>query len=278
MFDKLIIMSGDTYHQCDLAEGALSIKTMFNGGVLYETPDSRYWVDDSHYLILNDRQAYAMEKPRGVLSLCVFFPATYASEILRAHTESDDALLENPLREFPVNFFETLQRHDSLVSPYIARLKQVPFKEAVIDGRPYEAFLRELLRAMLQSQRNIALEAEKLPAARRATRLELLRRLFLARDYLHACYADELNIEAMAAIAGLSPYHFIRKFKAAFHESPHQYLRQLRLQKAAELLRGSDKPITEICLAVGFQSLGSFSSIFQKATGFSPSAYRNAQF
>jgi AraC family transcriptional regulator len=278
MFDKLLIMNGNSYHECDLAEGALSVKCMFNGGVMYETPDSRYWVDDSHYLILNDKQSYAMQKPRNVLSLCVFYPADWASEILRVYTNSDEKLLENPYTHFPVHFFETLQRHDNLVSPYIQRLKQMDFKEAVIDGSPYEEFLRELLRAMLQSQRNIALEAEKLPEARRATRLELLRRLYLARDYLHSSFADNLNVEAMAKIAGLSPYHFIRKFKTAFGETPHSYLRRLRLQKAAELLRYSDEPVTDICLSVGFQSLGSFSSIFQKETGFSPSAYRNAQF
>jgi AraC family transcriptional regulator len=278
MFDKLIIMSGTGYHECDLAEGALSIKTMFNGGVYYETPDSRYWVDDSQYLILNNRQSYAMQKPRNVLSLCVFYPAQWATEVLRAHTETDEALLENPLLHFPVNFFETLQRHDNLVSPYITRLRQMPFKEAVIDGSPMEEFLLELLRAMLQSQRNIALEAEKLPEARRATRLELLRRLFLTRDYLHASFADNVDIEAMAKIAGLSPYHFIRKFKAAFHETPHSYLRRLRLQKASELLRQTELPITEICYEVGFQSLGSFSNLFQKQNGLSPSAYRIAQF
>jgi AraC family transcriptional regulator len=278
MFDKLIIMSGTLYHECNLAEGALSIKCMFNGGVMYETPDSRYWVDDSHYLILNNRQSYAMQKPRDVLSLCVFYPAQWATDILRAHTEADDALLENPLDHFPVNFFETLQHHDSLVSPYIARLRQMPLKQPVMDGSPIEEFLLELLRAMLQSQRNIALEAEKLPEARRATRLELLRRLFLARDYLHASFADNLTIEDMAKIAGLSPYHFIRKFKAAFHETPHSYLRRLRLQKAAELLRQSNLPITDICYAVGFQSLGSFSSLFQKQNGLSPSAFRSAQF
>jgi AraC family transcriptional regulator len=278
MFDKLIIMSGTTYHECNLAEGALSIKCMFNGGVMYETPDSRYWVDDSHYLILNDRQSYAMQKPRDVLSLCVFYPAKWATDILRAHTEADDALLENPINDFPVHFFETLQRHDSLVSPYIARLGQMQLQKPVMDGSRIEEFLLELLRAMLQSQRNIALEAEKLPEARRATRLELLRRLFLARDYLHASYADNLNIEDMAKIAGLSPYHFIRKFKGAFHETPHSYLRRLRLQKAAELLRQSNLPITDICYAVGFQSLGSFSSLFQKQNGLSPSAFRTAQF
>jgi AraC family transcriptional regulator len=171
-----------------------------------------------------------------------------------------------------------LQRHDNLVSPYIARLRQMPMKQPVMDGRPMEEFLLELLRAMLQSQRNIALEAEKLPEARRATRLELLRRLFLARDYLHASFADNLDIETMAKIAGLSPYHFIRKFKAAFHETPHSYLRRLRLQKASELLRQTDIPITEICYEVGFQSLGSFSKLFQKQIGLSPSTYRIAQF
>ena len=272
--DKLWIIRATGNHHCDLDAGMLSIKCMFNGDVLYETPEGRYRVDDSQYLILNNGQAYSMEKSPDVMSVCVFFPDHKASDILRASIESDDVLLDDPFRQNSVNFFETLQRHGDVVTPYMQTIKNMSNSTPVIDGAPYEEFLYELLVAMLQTQRNIARDAEKLPDARLSTRLELYRRLCIARDYLHASYHDNLTIDHLATVAGLSPYHFIRKFKAAFASTPHQYLRQIRLEKAQDLLLNSDYPITEICYAVGFQSPGSFSSIFQKKFGMSPRKYR----
>lgn len=270
------IVRGTGEHQCQLDAGMLSIKCMFNGGVRYETPDGRYWVDDAHYLILNHGQAYSMYKPADVKSVCVFFPEHWASDILRTYIESDEILLDDPLHLNTVNFFETVQAHDEVVSPYMQIIKAMPSTEPTIDGAGYEEFLRDLVAAMLQSQRNILQSAEQLPEARRATRLELLRRLRLARDYIHASYYENLSIDILATVAGLSPYHFIRKFKSAFGETPHHYLRRVRLNNARDLLLNTRQPITEICYDVGFQSLGSFSSLFQKHHGLSPRQFRQA--
>lgn len=272
--DRIWIIRGRGNHHCDLDAGVLSIKCMFNGGVLYETPEGRYWVDDSQYLILNHGQAYAMQKPAEVLSVCVFFPSHWASDILRAYCEPDSVLLDDPLRQNTVNFFETLQHHGDVVSPYMQIIRAMPFTETVTDGTPYEEFLRELLAAMLQSQRNIMATADKLPETHLGTRLELLRRLTIARDYLHASYHQSLTIDDIASVAGLSPYHFIRKFKDAFGRTPHNYLRQIRLEKAQALLIHSEQSVTDICYAVGFQSLGSFSTLFQNHFGLSPRASR----
>lgn len=273
--NKLWIIRGRGNHHCQLDSGMLSIKCMYNGDVLYETPEGRYRVDDSQYLILNNGQAYSMRKSSDVLSVCVFFPSQYASNVLRGTIEADDLLLDDPFRQNTVNFFETLQYHGDVVSPYMQTIRDMQDNSSVIDGRPHEDFLYGLLVAMLQTQRNIARDAEKLPDIRLSTRLELFRRLCIARDYLHASYHEDLTIDHLATIAGLSPYHFIRKFKSAFSNTPHQYLRQIRLEKARDLLKNSKHSITEVCYAVGFQSPSSFSSLFQKQVGMSPRTYRN---
>jgi len=272
--DRAWIIRGDSPHTCSLDAGALSIKCMFNGSVVYETPEGRYRVDDSQYLILNDGQAYTMHKRADVLSVCVFFPSQWASDILGSYIQPDDVLLDHPLQDQPVHFFETLQYHDQLVSPFMSKIRDLPHISSVTYEAPYEEFLRHLLAAMLQTQRNIARQAEILPDARLSTRLELLRRLHIARDYLHASYQDVLTIDQIASVAGLSPYHFIRKFKDLFGSTPHQYLQALRIQQAQHLLRTSDDSITTICYAIGFQSLGSFSSLFHKSTGLSPRQFR----
>ena len=105
-------------------------------------------------------------------------------------------------------------------------------------------------------------------------RFENNRRLLSARDTMDRCYADALDIEAMARSVHLSRAHFIRSFKEAFGETPHRYLQRRRIERAMWMLRVDDRSVTEICFAVGFSSLGTFSRTFHEVVGVSPSAYR----
>jgi AraC-like DNA-binding protein len=97
------------------------------------------------------------------------------------------------------------------------------------------------------------------------------------REYIDRHYARPLTIERLAALAGLSPFHFIRAFRAATGLTPHQYLRNRRIDRAKELLVTTPMPVTEVCDAVGFQSLGSFSSLFRRLTGETPAGYRSCR-
>jgi AraC-like DNA-binding protein len=100
------------------------------------------------------------------------------------------------------------------------------------------------------------------------------KQLHIARAYLDSNYTSAITIQEVSQKAALSPYHFIRLFCRVYKKTPHQYLIQRRIERAKELLRSSDLSITEICLEVGFESLGSFSTRFRKDTGLSPSEYR----
>ncbi|SDN74677.1 helix-turn-helix transcriptional regulator [Actinacidiphila guanduensis] len=101
--------------------------------------------------------------------------------------------------------------------------------------------------------------------------LVLLRR---ARDRMDRDYAEPLDVPALASDAHMSAGHFSRSFRAAFGESPYGYLMTRRIERAKALLRRGDLPVTEVCMAVGCTSLGSFSSRFTELVGESPSAYR----
>jgi AraC-like DNA-binding protein len=100
------------------------------------------------------------------------------------------------------------------------------------------------------------------------------RHLLRAKDLADARYFEPLDVERMAAAAGLSRAHFSREFRRAFGESPHGYLLSRRLERAAALLRDTDRSVAEICLAVGLQSIGSFTTSFKRAFGRTPTAYR----
>lgn len=105
--------------------------------------------------------------------------------------------------------------------------------------------------------------------------LFLLPALRRARDLIDREYAEPLDLDAMAAEAGYSRFHFARAFMAAYGESPRNYLTRRRIERAKTLLRTANLSVTEICLLVGFASLGSFSTRFRELVGRSPSEYRD---
>jgi transcriptional regulator GlxA family with amidase domain len=112
-----------------------------------------------------------------------------------------------------------------------------------------------------------------MPHVSRATE-EANRRLLRARDVMDRTYAQPLDIPALARIACVSEAHFIRTFRSTFGETPHRYLQRRRVERSMFLLRETDRSVTDICLEVGFNSLGTFSRTFAEITGQSPTLYR----
>jgi AraC-like DNA-binding protein len=102
------------------------------------------------------------------------------------------------------------------------------------------------------------------------------RHLLRAKDLADARYFEPLGVDDLAQAAGLSRAHFSREFRRAFGESPHAYLLTRRLERAAALLRTTDNSVAEICLAVGLQGIGSFTTSFKRAFGKTPTEYRGA--
>jgi AraC-like DNA-binding protein len=103
---------------------------------------------------------------------------------------------------------------------------------------------------------------------------DLNRRLLRARDAMDRAYAEPLDVPAVAAVAHLSAAHFSRCFRDVFGETPHHYLQRRRVERSMFLLRETDRSVTDICLDVGFMSLGTFSRTFSEIVGESPTDYR----
>jgi AraC-like DNA-binding protein len=114
------------------------------------------------------------------------------------------------------------------------------------------------------------------PIPHRDGELARLRRLRLAKDVMDRDWATPLVLDAVASSAGYSRYHFVRLFKQAYGETPGQYLSRRRVERAQELLRTANLTVSEICLTVGFDSLGSFCTRFKQIVGSTPSEYRQS--
>ena len=107
-----------------------------------------------------------------------------------------------------------------------------------------------------------------MPSSRR------LRHLCRVRDWMRDCFDEPLRLGDLCAEASLTSWHFLRAFRAAFGETPHEYLTRVRLERAKELLTVTSRPVTEVCFDVGFTSLGSFSTLFRRQVGLSPMEFR----
>ncbi|MGE5131402.1 MAG: helix-turn-helix domain-containing protein [Gemmatimonadota bacterium] len=103
----------------------------------------------------------------------------------------------------------------------------------------------------------------------------LLPHLRRARDHIDRHYGQPLDLDHLARVAAVSKYHFARSFEATYGETPIRYLTRRRIERAQDLLRAANLTVTEICMLVGFSSLGSFSARFTQLVGESPAAYRN---
>jgi AraC-like DNA-binding protein len=102
------------------------------------------------------------------------------------------------------------------------------------------------------------------------------RHLLRAKDLMDARYFEPLDVATLARAARLSPAHFSREFRRVFGEPPHQYLLTRRMERAAALLRTTDRSVADVCLSVGFSSVGSFTTTFGRTFGSTPTAYRAA--
>ena len=109
----------------------------------------------------------------------------------------------------------------------------------------------------------------------RPVALDLLPHLRRARDHIDRHYQEPLDLDRLARVTGVSKFHFARSFEAAFGETAIRYLTRRRIERAQDLLRAANLTVTEVCMLVGFASLGSFSSRFTQLVGESPTAYRD---
>jgi len=257
--------------------GALSIKSFVGGHAFYEVGDARYMVDEQRYLVLNQGQTYTItvESETPVTSFCIFFAPGLVEDVHHSLTRPDNTLLTMPTPSTvrSINFFEQTYRHDQLVSPLLHGLRTTCTQNE-LDASWLDEQLHATMQQLLQVHHQIYQIVEALPAARLATREELYRRVQCAKDYADALFDTSVTLDELAQVAGLSPNHLLRTFRQLCGQTPHQYIIMRRLERAQNLLQHTDQSVTDICYAVGFHSLGSFSRLFRDRIGVSPDTFR----
>ena len=233
----------------------LSIKLARGGRERYYVDGRSIAVDDDCYLILNDNRTYAsrFEPNVEIESFSVFFRPGLAEEVYGALCRTAERALADGAAELPrpVEFSESLQPHDSLVTPALRHV-QYGVKADVEDAGWYEEQFQFLLERMLAHHRRLIERVRRLPALKPATRREIQRRLALAVDLVHANYQRDIGLADMAEAACLSKYHFLRLFTGLHRITPHACLQRKRALAAARLLEKSKLPASQVAERVGF--------------------------
>lgn len=258
-------------------EGCLSVKTVVLGSAAWEADGRRFVVHENSYLVLNDRQRYTItvDSARDVTTFCVFFKRGLVEDVFLSYATPADTLLDLPAPA-PLHFWEKLETQGGRVLGLVRELRRQIIKGSR-SRQALEPYFYSMADHMVREHFQMWAAIARLPPLRAATKQELYRRLLRGRDYLLSSLDDPAPLADVAHEACLSPYHFHRAFTQVFRETPHRYLTRHRLEKARRLLSQTERSVTEVCFECGFESLGSFSSLFRRWFGASPREFRAAR-
>jgi AraC family transcriptional regulator len=258
----------------------LSIRCVLNSYQYYRLGSHDHMIGPENYLVINKGQTYrtAFKAAHPVEMMLVAFQPGFAEQVLYSAVTPADILLDNPHEPnpLPVTFFEQAYPQDDYITRTFSFLKYYIDQDAG-ERLPVDmdALYTGLLMRLLHNHRDIYRTIEKLSPAKRSTRVELYRRLSLAKDYIDAHVHTDIPLELAAHEACLSKYHFLRMFREVYGQTPHRYIMHQRLRRAQFLLRSTSDSVSTICRTVGFEDPGSFGRLFRRTFGITPALYRS---
>lgn len=273
--DNVVLQARGRRHRVDNYAGPLSIKTVLRGEVVWEVAGRPLRVDPESFLVLAEGERYSMniDTLRPVETCCAFFAPGYVERVARDLTSPLQNGLDDPEGAGTALPYLSALHGDNerALTRFVQQL--APRCKTALAPSGFEEDFLVLSNRLLALYGQIRGAAERVPAARPATRKELFRRLLAGREYLHAHGSGPVSLADAARASCLSPFHFHRGFTRAFQMTPHAYLTALRLDRARLLLEGGAQ-VVEACVAVGFSSPSSFTKLFAARFGRVPSSVR----
>jgi AraC family transcriptional regulator len=258
-------------------KGPFSLFVNLSGESLCTVDRQTYRLDSGNYFVSNQSQEYTLqiEEGRTTETFNIHFGDRFAGSILNALVTPADRILDRgeEAEVSPFSFFNQLYRKDAQLDTLIRQIIHSHDSEG-FDKLLFEEQLSGIVEYQMQQHRHIVGIVQQLPPVRKATRIELYKRLSRAVDYMRACLGEELDLETLSTQACLSKFHFLRLFRLAYGLTPHQYIQQLRIEKALQLLAHTSIPVADLAYGLGFANSQSFSRLFVQRMGIYPTHYR----
>ncbi len=257
-------------------KGPLSVFLNISGTSHASVHGRRAQVDESVYFLTNPEQHYTLEinSPQPVETFNIHLGHSFADKVLHSAISSTSYLLEHADdASSSIAFFNKLYPRDNRFNALVATLHAAG-KAGVTSGLWYEERLALIVHYLLERHCDILRTISSLPPVKATTRTEVYRRLSLAVDYIYEHYRSALTLDELASAACLSKFHFLRLFREAFRTTPYQFISQVRVQRACDLLRSRLVAVHDIAEYLGFENPASFSRVFRNHTGMYPSRFR----
>lgn len=258
----------------------LSLRWVTEGRYTYEIQGRRYVLTPGNLLITEDGASYNSISTPGVRteSLSVTFHRTMVLDVLQTSRASQEQLLDQNghiVQNQEVTFFTHTFPVTGPLTQILLRFQHLTQGKHPA-GINFHSLFFDAMSEMVIHAGKVRREMLAISSVKATTREELYRRLTLAREYIHAKHTEELNLETLASEACLSPFHFLRLFKQAFGMTPHQYVLELRLEKARQVLHNlrNDVPLARLALDCGFNDVSSFTKAYKRRFGVLPSQDR----
>lgn len=222
---------------CDNHVGCLSFKTVLSGEEWYGINHHRIAVRPGQFLMLNDDQWYSSRIDHDkVRVVSIFFKNDFASSVFYDAINDEKPLLDHPFDSSgALEFYQTLYEHGPDVQTRLMEIIKL------LEAHPYESGCADecligFLSHLIQTHKSELYRTKNVYAIKPGTRTEIYKRLCIAKDILHSYYMENLDLNAISSTACMSVPQLVRQFKNVFHVTPHQYLIQVRLKRAKDLL------------------------------------------
>lgn len=235
-------------------------------------------ISEDTYFISNQSQPYtfAVDKGERAETFNIHFGEYFVESALNALLTPAEQTLDRGDRQglSELVFFNRLYRRDADFDRIIHWMLR-SYRQDGFDRLLFDEQLFSLLRLLVKEDRQVRASIDALPTVKRSTRLEVYKRLSRSLDVIHSVFPEPIDLGELAGAACLSKFHFLRLFKQAYGVSPYQYIQELRLTKARQLLSGTSMGVAEIAAFLGFDNPQSFSRLFFQRMGVSPAPFRS---
>ena len=269
---------GDETVHFEVGKSYLPMTLVYNktGRSFFRLKDRDLILEEGSYFIAGEGETFEYGSEKGMKSeqIFVFFKSNlievlnedpgFAGEELTGISEAIDE---------PAEFYGKVFRNDLVFSEQINFLGK-SIRLLSKEGLPAEEKFAEIMCSLLYRRYGMESEVERIKRVKKSSRYEIYRKLNIAREFIRLYFEDKISVEDVAGYSGISKYYLIRLFKDVYKITPYNYILALRMNKAMNMLKLSEKSITEICFDAGFESTSTFSLFFKRYTGFSPRDFR----
>lgn len=258
--------------------GPLSIKSVVRGHACWTVAGQAFTLRPGRFLVTTHREPYDLDiaAPEAVETRVLFFADALVRDVASSRLSALVRLLDAPdardAEAMPIN--QRLWERDSALGRFMVGLDQLPPGGAADSGGDWDNWLRVALDALADLATQVREERDRIAASRPAVRREIHRRVLRGKAWLDERFDRPFDLAAAAREAAMAPHHFHRSFRALLGAPPAAHVARLRLELARTLLEEDGLSVTDICAAVGYDSLPSFSRRFAAAFGLPPSRYR----